>query len=224
MQGKVLCTLLLLFLTACGSEKAEITETTEPPMPGMQIEKTDATAPKEIASRDITEFSVSFLYYGKADPAQNGIYYFTVKPAGEDFTLTSNGCIPGEMTINAEAMESLQTVIERFNLVKLNGVDSVTTGLPAEFAPWTLWAAYASGETLYFNVDGHPDAVNADGTRAMQWTDGMQAWLAAQFGVINEDTDAAGNTEQAAEKIICPGCMSYVELQSFCPECGRKLQ
>ncbi|MBR5257944.1 MAG: hypothetical protein IKV51_03245, partial [Clostridia bacterium] len=53
---------------------------------------------------------------------------------------------------------AFQGIIDRFELAKFNGVDRVTAGLPPQFSPARLSVDYASGERLYFQMNGDPGA------------------------------------------------------------------
>ncbi|MBR6626111.1 MAG: hypothetical protein IKL01_07915, partial [Mailhella sp.] len=55
-------------------------------------------------------------------------------------------------------LDAVQEVVDRFELAKLNGIDRVTAGLPPAYSPTRLSVDYASGERLYFQMNGDPKA------------------------------------------------------------------
>lgn len=124
---------------------------------GGKVVNTDKDAPKMIVSKDIKEFSVHFYidYYLQAgDDDYSGIYDFTIK----DGTLSSSGMFTMSESIDDKLLKDVQEIIDKYELVKLNGKDEYTSGLPIECQPCYLKAVYESGEVLYFCEDNNPNA------------------------------------------------------------------
>ena len=60
--------------------------------------------------------------------------------------------------VDSAFLSEVHAVIMKHGLARLNGFDEVTSGLPYEYAPCSLSVDYASGERLYFHMDGDPEA------------------------------------------------------------------
>ena len=113
-------------------------------------------APKNIQSSTITEFSTHFFVYDTEDDSLSGNYYFILKSNNGKLTLKEDSKYGIEEEITPDVFDKIQRIIERNNLVKLNGTDKITHGLPVEYQPCYLNAVYDSGEKLYFSMNNDP--------------------------------------------------------------------
>ncbi len=135
--------------------KQEIPET------GGVIDQTDVNAPKVIQSDKLVSFTSEFYLYGYDRPGSeyDRKYRFDVSPDENGKLILSeqyNGKISCE--VDDTFLLDLQKIITKYDLVKLNGIDRYTAGLPPEFQPSFLSADYESGEHLYFRIKNEPDA------------------------------------------------------------------
>lgn len=134
---------------------------------------TDYNAPKMIRSDELISFDTGFYrcadllydtdrsYRFKMSVAENGVLTIT---EGYDEKL--------KCETDATFAASLQKLIRKYELVKLNGIQKQTYGLPPEYAPYWIKAEYASKETLYFSVNGDPYA---------EWTGAVLELFAKEF-------------------------------------------
>lgn len=128
------------------------------PISGGIIDQSDSNAPKEIKSKDLVSLETGFFRY-ETDPAEGGYRYeFALKEEDGKVALSENKRYQISCEVDKEVLQKAQEIIEQFDLVKWNGQSRTTSGLPDEFAPYYLYAEYASGEKLGFYLDGYPDA------------------------------------------------------------------
>lgn len=131
----------------------------QPEKDGDVKNNTDPCAPKSIASREITALNANFYCNDPLDASRSGGYWFEIgKTDSGELALNVSGMMKAGVKMEEPLLDEVQSIIERHELVKLNGVDSVTQGLPSEYGPCSLSVDYASGERLYFQIDGDPDA------------------------------------------------------------------
>lgn len=145
----MLAALAGLALSACAPAEG-------PPLCGGVTDRTDRTAPKSIASREITELRASFWMEDGGRGARWDIRASRDGSGGVSVTL--GGGMQGQASAGAALFDDVQEVIDRFALAKSNGIDRVIAGLPPQFSPSRLEVGYASGERLYFQKNGDPDA------------------------------------------------------------------
>ena len=128
------------------------------PVDGGVTDKTDYSAPKEIASKDISDYHVTFCLEGEWAPGHKNIFYtFDIRPDSAGI-LTAAEKVTG---VAAEAdktlLDSLQDIIDGYHLIAQNGEYRITAGIdPSLFGPCTLTVNYASGEKLTFTHDNDP--------------------------------------------------------------------
>ena len=144
----MLAALAGLLLTAC--RPAE-----EAPLGGGVTDRTDHSAPKVIESKQISALSASFWVQDE-------------EGRGARWNLSAKKDISGGVSVrfrravqaqaDSSFLDAVQEVIDRFELAKLNGIDRVTAGLPPAYSPTRLSVDYASGERLYFQMNGRPEA------------------------------------------------------------------
>lgn len=124
-------------------------------MCGGRVEKNDSDAPKEIASKNIIDFSVHFGCYNGMGFFGCEFYDFTVKRETEDgpFVLEFRD---HKLETDDRILRDIQEIIDENRLVLDNGVVRYTHGLPPEFQPYDFDAVYDSGERLHFYIQGEP--------------------------------------------------------------------
>lgn len=124
-----------------------------PAMCGGKVDHTNHAAPKNIKSKKITGFNARFYldHNDSGDDNYSGFYHFTIEKG-----VLSEDRLNISEQINESVTEKLQAIIEKYDLVKKNGVDVHTSGLPPEFQPCYLSADYESGENLYFSENNDP--------------------------------------------------------------------
>ena len=145
-----LLTVLMAFgVAGCHRERVES---------GGVTDKTDPNAPKEIKSKDITEFSVNFYHETRKNIDDEQFFNFEVKKSDQGVLMA----VENKTGISGEAdedlLKSLQEVIDRYHLVAMNGYYRVTAGLPPECQKSTLLVLYESGEKLTFTTNNNPSA------------------------------------------------------------------
>ena len=121
---------------------------------------TDFDAPKVIESRELLFFSAKFYLFSEYDSRIGGSYWFEVKADESGKLLLTEKYSFRDLSceVSAEIFEELQKIIEKYDLVKMNGIEEYTNGLVAEFQPSFLSADYVSGENLYFCTNNDPHA------------------------------------------------------------------
>lgn len=112
--------------------------------------------PKSIQSRNIVEFFSFFMISSSEDPSLSGHYCFALEKKDGKVHLKEQYMYMIEDDVADFVLEELQAVIEKYNLVRSNGVVDVKQGLPAELQPCCLKAVYDTGERLYFERNNHP--------------------------------------------------------------------
>lgn len=120
---------------------------------GGKVDNTDLSAPKEINSKNVVGLNFSF-YIEHNDPIDDdytGFYNFVIK----DGVLSEEHLNISE-PIDSSVTAKVQELIEKYNLVKKNGVDKHTAGLPPEYQPYYFTANYDSGEKLYISENNNP--------------------------------------------------------------------
>lgn len=147
----ILAALVGLLLSACWpAEKA--------PLGGGVTDRTDHSAPKVIESKEIAEFSASFWIADERTSRSGRWNLQAYKDSSGRLIVNIEGAQRWQAQAEAALLAALQEVIERFELAKLNGIDRVTAGLPLAYRPTRLSVDYASGERLYFQMNGRPEA------------------------------------------------------------------
>lgn len=127
-------------------------------------------APKKIKSDNIVYFHTKFILEprneyerkyeeSKYHPGEAKGYIFEIKTdKDEKVILLEDYYDPVSCETDKSIFLELQKIIEKYDLVKMNGISKYTQGLPPEFSPSYLEAIYDSGEKLYFCVDNDPYA------------------------------------------------------------------
>lgn len=136
------------------------TETDDGPIDGGVTDRSDYSAPKEIKSKDITEYYFNFCIEGKWAPGyENGYYTFEIKSDAAGKLIASEKLTGVSAEADKELIAAIQDIIDSYKVAAMNGEYRLTAGLdPAYFGPSTLRVSYASGEKLTFTRDNEPDA------------------------------------------------------------------
>ena len=146
----MLAALAGLLLSACWPAE-------EAPLCGGVTDRTDHSAPKVIVSKEMTALSASF--WVQDEEGRGARWNLSAeKDSSGGVSVRVGGAVQGQALADAAFLAALQEVIDRFELAKLNGIDRVTAGLPPSFSPVRLNVDYASGERLYFQMNGDPKA------------------------------------------------------------------
>ena len=148
LWGIMLAALAGLLLTACWPEE-------EAPLCGGVTDRTDHSAPKVIESKQISALSASF--WVQDEEGRGARWNLSAKKDSSGGVSASVGGAVQAQTDSA-FLDAVQKMIDRFELAKLNGIDRVTAGLPPAYSPTRLSVDYASGERLYFQMNGRPEA------------------------------------------------------------------
>ena len=154
-----LALLTVIAAVGIGSLTHRQPDSAQPEEDGGVKDNTDPGAPKSIASREIAALQTNFYCNDPLDASRSGGYRFELGETDSgELVLSVSGVIKDSVKAEKPLLDEVQSIIERHELVKLNGVDSVTQGLPSEYGPCSLSVDYTSGEHLYFQIDGDPDA------------------------------------------------------------------
>ena len=123
---------------------------------GGTIDHSDKNAAKEIKSKDIIKFSYDFYLHDRWN--KNGGHYFNFKIAEDEQGILTAHENQTKITYKAdeELLKGIQNIIDEEELVKLNGLDKYTAGLPSEYQPTTLNVLYASKEQLVITTNNNP--------------------------------------------------------------------
>lgn len=123
---------------------------------GGTIDNTDKNAPKEIKSKEIINFSVNFYLQDRWKKDDNHYFYFEIKENEEGDLIASETISKISYKADEELLNGLQKIIDEEELVKLNGTDRYTAGLPSEYQPSRLSVLYASDEKLNITTNNNP--------------------------------------------------------------------
>ena len=148
LMAGLLTGMLLMGLSGCQKEPEPIIE--PEPVDGEGTNKTDYNAPKEIASKDITSFSASFFQANRWTSTDNHSFEFCIS-LDENGAMTASEEVSGvRVPADETLLHAVQEIIDKYDLVKKNGVYEVNYSLSPEYQKCTLTADYASGEKLSF--------------------------------------------------------------------------
>lgn len=155
--GLALLTVLCIVVIIAGCRKQE-TISAEEIITGGTKDKSNYNAPKEIQSEELVLFETEFYRYGGLVYDEDREYRFKMIKSEDDQFIISEGY---DEKLSCETDSSFATklnnIIKEYNLVKFNGTDTETYGLPDEYRPYWLKADYASDEKLFFSMDGDPN-------------------------------------------------------------------
>ena len=146
----MLAALAGLLLSAC--RPAE-----EAPLCGGVTDRTDHSAPKVIESKQISSIFASFWI--QDEEGRGTRWKLSARREGSGgVSVSVEGAVREQAQADSAFLDAVQKIIDRFELAKLNGIDRVTAGLPPAYSPTRLSVDYASGERLYFQMNGDPRA------------------------------------------------------------------
>lgn len=129
-------------------------------------------APKVIHSTEIVALDTNFflLDWEKDGHSRGGRHWsFTIRKEGEAFLLAvrKRGSDAHSTAVDENFLHEVHAVIMKHELARWNGFDEVTSGLPVQYSSCSLSVDYASGERLYFRMDGEPDATWAQELKSL---------------------------------------------------------
>ncbi|MBQ2679278.1 MAG: hypothetical protein IJF98_03680 [Firmicutes bacterium] len=178
----VAITVSIVCLCGCnGAEKKDITINKYEPVEeelaetGKTTIRTDYNAVKEIKSKDISEFYVTFFTNNRWRGEEEHRFEFQVKP-DENGALTASETNCGiSAPADDELLNKLQEIIDKYGLVSMNGVYEENYSLAPEYHDCIMEVSYASGESFKFTAINNPYS---------QWTeeiyDVFAGWFAAR--------------------------------------------
>lgn len=142
----------LFFFSGCKKDKEPIT--------GGKSDNSDYNAPKVIKSKNIIDFSTSFFINDKYENGNDGVYTIEIKNNdNNEHILTIKGVYNFETVVDDKVLKDVQAIIDKNDLVKNNGINSITHGLPYEYQPWSMNVVYDSKEKLSFYENAYPNAM-----------------------------------------------------------------
>ena len=153
--------LLAIVVVALKSMKDHgVEEVTRPNhISGGTTRKYDANAPKEIKSKNISEFYAHFCLLGEWSPENDTCFYtFEIKKDDAGTLAVTEKTTGASATADGELLTAVQEVIDKYKLVGYNGEYEVTAGLPPEYQACHMRAVYDSDETLDFTHNNNPTA------------------------------------------------------------------
>ncbi len=129
-------------------------------------------APKVIHSAEIVALDTNFflLDWEEGGYSRGGRHWaFSVRREGEGFLLTARprGQEARAVAVDEAFLSEVHAVILKHDLPRWNGFDEVTSGLPFQYSSCSLGVDYASGERLYFRMDGNPRSAWASDLKAL---------------------------------------------------------
>lgn len=173
----LLCVLMLFGSGGCGKNTQPAYD--PEPTAGGTTDRTDYKAPKEIRSKDISDLCVSFYLNTRWNAQEDHLFQFEVKP-DEKGALTATELLSGAgVPADKELLDALQTIIDQYGLVSLNGTNKSNLSLSPEFQGLKMTVNYASGERLFFTDINDP---------ASEWAEEMYDVFADRFSRAGDDS------------------------------------
>lgn len=155
MKGfiKISTIIILIFaLNACSHNGENTVETDS----GTVDKSFDAQ--KVIESKDLTALETEFFYTKKNGNHDYACLRFKLERDEKNELILSEEYSYGvSIKVGDEVLSGAQEIIDKYELSKLNGTDKCTPELSAPYSPMFFKADYASGDRIYFNVDGNPE-------------------------------------------------------------------
>lgn len=171
---------------------------------GGSKDNTDYNAPKEIESTKLVSFETEFFRYGDLVYNKDGHYRFTLNKSDQGtFAIAEESMANISCEALEEFAEKVDKIIRDYNLIKYNGTDKITYGLPPEYGPYWLKAQYESGEKLYFYMNGDPHA---------EWTRALLELYAKEMGQHGIMDLLPAREESKVKRFsieFTDGCMQY---------------
>ena len=171
----ILSSLLAVGLSGCRGDEEEPEEILD----GEDYDNTDPNAPKKIDSTEIADFYTYYWLETRWKKDENHEFEFEVR-VDDNGTLMAYEHI-SEVSVPADEalLGELQKVIEKYGLVKKNGVYRVNYSLSPEYQKCVLRVNYRSGEKLSFTDLNDP---------AAHWEEEFYTVLADHFAKMGEDS------------------------------------
>ena len=177
-MSTILLSMALSALGGCGKTPDPAPTPDPEHIEGGTTTRRDDDAPKEIASKELTGFSVNVYLQDRWSGEEDHFFEFLIEEddAGKLIASEKNTGVSAEA--DEKLLSALQDVIDENELVKMNGLYDVTAGLPPEFQECFFTANYASGEKLYFTINNEP---------AAKWGIGIYDTFASWFSEQGND-------------------------------------
>lgn len=138
--------------------KPEESESSEEPITGGNTRYVDPDAPSSIESKEITSFSASFYMDGPFfSDIGNGYFDYSITAEDGKYILSEDRYYDYSTETGGEVLQEVQEIIDKYSLVKRNGLYDVTDGIDPAYGPASLDVYYASGERLHFYADSSPE-------------------------------------------------------------------
>lgn len=115
-------------------------------------------APKVIESKELTSIETEF-FYGENYINAGGCDCLRIKlerNEKNELFLSESYRYGVSTKVGDEVLVGARELIDKLKLAELNGTDKYTSGLPQPYSPVFFKAEYASGEKIYFCMDGNP--------------------------------------------------------------------
>lgn len=159
----VAITVSIVCLCGCdGAKKKDVTIGKYEPVEEESVETggttnlTDPNAPKVIESKDISEFYTTFYNSNRWRGEEEHRFEFQVKP-DENGVLTASETNCGiSAPADEDLLKKLQEVIDKYELVSMNGVYEENYSLAPEYHNCKMEVSYTSGEEFKFTIINNP--------------------------------------------------------------------
>ncbi len=139
-------------------EKKGAKTSEEPIDGGVTDNNTDYDAPKEIHSDNLVRFSAGFYHEDKFDSSKGRYYTFILGPDSNGAIILKDSVGVDGFEVSQSVLDGVQTIIKKYDLAKLNGIDKITAGLPPEFEECDFCAEYDTGESIRFSENSDPSS------------------------------------------------------------------
>ncbi|MCF0110709.1 MAG: hypothetical protein HUJ58_02330 [Erysipelotrichaceae bacterium] len=150
MKKGLLIMALLSLLFGCKEKEPQ-------PLTGEHHYSHDDTAPSVIVSENIESFCANYYNCALQCEEYNGFFRVTVMKNEDGQWELKEEKRGISVIVKEDFLQAVQMIVKENNLVKQNGVYSVTDGLPEEYQPCSVTVVYDSGEKLYFTVKNEPE-------------------------------------------------------------------
>lgn len=114
-------------------------------------------ASTEFKSTTIVGLRATFYHYGDGYDYWESSYRFLIDNFdGKNVDIEESRCFKAKITVDRSVLDGVQKILEKWDLLKMNGTDEHTSGLPEEYQPYYFRVVYDSGEELYFSENNDP--------------------------------------------------------------------
>lgn len=172
ISALVLCALLLVSCTKEGEDmQSDKSNQRDMDAPGSILDRSNPTAPKKTASKEIDSFEYAFNCAFLTRPVRYEHCTFKLARSEEGAMCTAwsygdlDAMFEFEFTVPASTLDALQAIIEEHALASANGVDKTIQGIPERLGA-TLLVEYTSGERIYAH-DNSSSVLSAKATDAL---------------------------------------------------------